>query len=415
MRILFLTHYFPPEGNAPASRTYEMCKRWVAAGHHVEVITCAPNHPRGEVYPGYRNRCVQREAIDGIRVTRVWTYLAANVGTSRRIANYLSYMVTATMAAVAAPRTDIVIATSPQFFCGWAGVFTSRLKRAPLLLEIRDIWPESIVAVGAMTNLRLIRFLDGLARKMYNAAAHVMTVGDGYKGRLVEDGVPPKKISVVTNGVDREVFFPRDPDPEIIRRYNLAGKFVVSYVGTIGMAAGLEVVLKAGRMLKDRGRNDIVYLLVGDGAELDSLKAQAASQGLDNVVFTGRLDKSEIPLAIAASDACLVHLKRRDLFRTVLPSKIFEAAAMARPIILGVEGNAAELVDEAGAGICIEPDNADELVATTLRLAEDPQLGRTIGQDGHDYITAHFDRDVLARRYLETIEQVVAASRAGRT
>ena len=157
MRILFLTHYFPPEGNAPASRTFENCKRWVQQGHSVTVVTCAPNVPNGVVYTGYRNRLYQREVLDGVEVLRVWTYIAPNRGTVRRIINYISYMFSATLCSLFLKKPDIIIATSPQFFCGWAGVIASRLKRVPFILEIRDLWPDSIVAVGAMRNKPLLR------------------------------------------------------------------------------------------------------------------------------------------------------------------------------------------------------------------------------------------------------------------
>ena len=194
MRILFFSHYFPPEGNAPASRTHENCKRWVRKGHKVIVITCAPNVPDGVVYEGYRNKLYQRENVEGIGVIRVWTYIAANKGTTRRIMNYVSYMLSAVFFALFLKRPSVVIATSPQFFCGWAGVIVSRLRRVPFILEIRDIWPESIVAVGAFRSKRLLRILEWLELKMYAAAHHIITVGKGYKRKLIEKGVQERSV-----------------------------------------------------------------------------------------------------------------------------------------------------------------------------------------------------------------------------
>ena len=407
MRILFFSHYFPPEGNAPASRTFDHCTRWAAAGHEVTVVTCAPNHPRGRLYPGYRNRPRQVEYMEGVRVVRVMTYLAANEGAWRRTANYLSYLAAAVPAGLLEPRPDVVIATSPQFFCGWAGVLASRLRRRPFLLEIRDLWPESIAAVDAMRSRTALRLLEKLERGMYRAARHIVTVGDGYRARLIERGVEPQRISVVMNGVDRTRFFPREADRDLAGRLGVAGRFVVTYCGTIGMAHGLEVVLRAGRLLIERGRRDVVFLLAGDGARHRELRDAAARSGLDNVIFAGRLDTGIIPEVLSLSDACLVHLRSSPTFTSVMPSKIFEAAAMARPVILGVDGFARTFVENAGCGVYVEPEDERGLVEAILRLAADAALRERLGRAGLDLAGA-CDRDRLAERYLATIAQVAS-------
>lgn len=406
MKILFFTHYFPPEGNAPASRTYENCRRWVRDGHAVTVVTGAPNHPAGVLYAGYRNRLRARESLDGIEVVRVWTYLAANKGTLLRILNYVSYMVTAVLLTLREPRPDVVIGTSPQFFCGWAGAIAARLKRARFVLEIRDIWPESIVAVGALRNRALLRFLEWLERRMYATADHIVTVGEGYRDRLLAKGVTSERISIVMNGVDRELFRPNGPDRELLAQWGLEGRFVVSYSGTIGMACGLEVVLDAAEELRRRGRRDVAFLLVGDGAIREELSAEARRRGLDKVVFTGRQDKARMPAFLSISDACLVHLRATELFATVMPSKLFEAMGMARPIIIGVAGQAQRIVEAAGAGIAIEPEDAAALVTAILHLADDPALRRRMGESGYRYVVEHYDRDRLARDYLQVLRRV---------
>jgi len=408
MRVLFLTHYFHPEGNAPGTRVYELCRRWVAMGHDVTVITGVPNVPDGVAYEGYENKCFQRERVDGIETIRVWTYLAANKGTTRRILNYLSLMFTATVAALFVRKPDLVIATSPQFFCGWAGVWVSRLRRIPFILEVRDLWPESIVAVGAMRAGRWLRLLEWLEKRMYAAATRIVTVGEGYRDQLADRGVATERIDIVPNGVDRGLFADRGGGPVLRDKFDLGDAFVCSYIGTIGMGSGLEVVLRAARLLRDEGRDDIVFMLVGDGAVREALERTARQEGLKRVVFTGRQDKRVVPDFLSMADACLVHLVRRDLFRTVLPSKIFEAAAMKKPIILGVEGSAAQIVEEANAGICIEPENEAELVETVTRLAQDRELARRMGQAGFDSIAAIYDYDRLAEKYAEVIERVAA-------
>ena len=407
MRILFLTHYFPPEGNAPASRTYEHCVRWALAGHDVTVITCAPNVPNGVVYDGYKNRVTSHtEYIDGIRVIRVWTFLAANAGSLKRILNYVSYMVSACLEAVQLRRADVVIATSPQFFCGWAGVLVSRICRIPFVLEVRDIWPESIKTVGAMKNSILLATLGKMEKWMYRSAHQIVTVGEGYReniGSKIDENV---RISVVTNGVDLDHFSPTEPDGDFLKEWNLEGKFVCSYVGTIGMAHGLDVVVHAAKLLQQRNRQDVVFCLIGDGAEREQLEQLAQKMGVsDLVVFTGRQSKQRIPQILASSDTVLVHLKKCELFQSVIPSKIFEAMAMQRPIVMGVEGESRQIVRRANAAIDTEPDCPESLATAVMNLVEDQELCEQLGKNGRAFVQQHYSRNVLAERMLEVVKE----------
>ncbi len=410
MHILFLSHYFVPENNAPAARVHALAREWTNLGHRVTVLTGAPNVPSGVVYEGYANRLFQQELVGDIRTARVWTYLAANRGRVRRGLNYLSYMATAGVAGCALrPRADVVIATSPQFFAGWAGLPVSHAHRAPFVLEIRDIWPDSITAVGALREGRAIRALGTLERKLYDAADHIVTVGDGYRQNMIRKGVPAAKIDVVTNGVDADLFTPRAPDAALLARLGLSDRFVITFAGTIGMASGLEVALGAARRLKEQGRGDIAFLLVGDGAVRAELETAARSQGLDNVVFTGLVPRGELPAYLASSDACLVHFRKQKLFSTILPSKFFEDAAMAKPILLGFEGEALAMLEEADCGIAFEPGNGAELAEAILRLAADREAAARLGENGRRYVLERFDRRALAHDYLEILERVVAA------
>jgi len=408
MQILFLSHYFPPEVNAPANRTYEHCKRWAQDGHDVTVVTCAPNCPDGIAYKGYRNRFwPQVEVIDGMRVVRVWSYLAPNAGTVRRVTNFLSYMVSATLVCSLETRPDVVLATSPQFFCGWAGVFISWLKWRPLVLEIRDIWPESITAVGAIQNRSIVCFLEWLERVMYRSARHIVTVGHGYRDNILSKVDVADRISVIYNGVDLHRFQPDEPHPGLLHAWNLDDKFVCSYVGTIGMAHGLEVVLDAARLLRDQGRRDVAFWLVGDGAQRRQLQERCDREGLsDCVVFSGRQPKDEIPAILASSDACLVHLKGCELFGTVIPSKIFETMALGRPIIMGVNGEARQIVMEANAGIGMVPDSSESLVEAVTTLADNRDLAIRLGQLAREFVTEYFNRDKLAHQYLDLLHVV---------
>ncbi len=405
--ILFLSHYFYPEGNAPAARVYEMARQWVREGHQVTVITSNPNVPNGVVYPGYRNGWKQKECIDGIDVIRVWTHIAPNRGVIRRILNYLSFMLTAVLAAMSVRRPDLIITTSPQFFCGFAGVILKKLFRIPFILEIRDLWPESISVLGAIRNQFIIGPLEWLEKTMYKTADHIVIVSRAFQDHIIARGGKPDCISTITNGVDLDEFYPRANDHLLRKQYHLNGEFVCAYIGTIGMASGLEVALEAARILRQRDLRHIKLMLVGDGAIRDDLQRQARNENLDNIIFTGRQDKNQIPEYLASSDVCLVHLKRNDLFKLVIPSKIFEAAAMARPIVLGVEGYAARLLELSGAGCCIEPENAEQLVNTLTYLADNPAERTQMGIAGRQYVTKYFNRATLAMDFLQLIQTLL--------
>ena len=407
MRILFLTHYFPPEGNAPATRVHAMAKHWVRAGHEVEVITCAPNVPAGILYDGYKNRLLQRETIDGIQVTRVWTYLAANAGFAKRILNYLSFAITGGFAALRSKRPDVVIATSPQPFCGWTGQVVAALRRLPFVLEVRDIWPASILATKAMQQGAAIRILERAMNYSYRTAPQIVTVGDGYARELVALGVTPSRISVIPNGVDTEKFAPRAPDPNLRAKLGIEDKFSCAYVGTVGMSCGLGILIRAAEQLNSEADDSVRFLIVGDGAVRAELEAEATRKNLSNLIFTGRLPQNAIPALLASVDSCLVHLRKAPIFETVLPSKIFEAAAMERPIILGVEGDAARLVSESGGGRCIEPESEGQLLSTIRELQSSEHRRRDMGRDGRSFFTKNYDRSTLAERYLDLLSQVM--------
>jgi colanic acid biosynthesis glycosyl transferase WcaI len=408
MHVLFLSHYFPPEVNAPATRTYEHCRRWVAAGHRVTVITCAPNCPTGVVAAGYKNSWLSREWVDGIRVLRVWTWLSPNKGFLGRTINYLSYMLCATLCAMWVRKVDAIVATSPQFFCGWAGVFGRWILRRPLLLEIRDIWPESIVTVGAMKRSPVMRVLEVLERRMYITAKQIVTVGDGYRDQLIRRGVPEEKIAVVPNGVDVSQFVPEQPARQVRSQWRGDGRFVCAYIGTVGMAHGLEVIVRAARKLKEAGRDDVVFWIVGDGAERSRLENVCHAEALDHVVFTGLVPKSKIAEVIASCDACLVHLRKTELFETVIPSKIFEIMAMNVPIVMGVNGQAQRIVLSGRAGLAMTPEDEESLLAGIDMIARD----RASYSHGRDYVARHYDRNVLAQRLLDELAAMIAPTPA---
>ena len=406
MHILFITDNFPPETNAPATRTFEHARRWVRAGVHVTVVTTAPNFPAGRLFPGYRNRLLQREWIEGVETVRVWSYITANEGFVRRTLDYMSFMVTGFLAGLFLPRPDIIVCTSPQFFTACAAYVLSLLKRRPFVFELRDLWPDSILAVGAMPESRAIRALKKLEYFLYRKAALIVSVTDSFKSVLSSNGIPPEKIAVVRNGADLVRFAPGPKPDELVKRHALQGKFVAAYIGTVGMAHGLETILEAASKLA--ANTAVAFVIVGDGAERSSLEAQAQRRGLSNVAFVGRVDKDDVRLYWRLADVALVLLRDRPAFRHVVPSKMFEAMATARPIVLGVLGESAELLTEAGAGVVIQPESADALADAITRLAANPQEAAAMGASGRRFVETEFDRDKLAAAMLEDLRTVAA-------
>ena len=404
MHILFLTDNFPPEVNAPASRTFEHCREWVKAGHRVTVVTCAPNFPKGKVFDGYRNRLWQSETMEGIRVIRVWSYITANEGFLRRILDYQSYMLSAIIASVFVRKVDLIIGTSPQFFTACAAYVVSRSKFRPYIFELRDLWPESIKAVGAMKNERAIRFLEWVEMFLYRKSAKVVSVTRSFKDILMRRGIDGGKIEVITNGVDISQFKPRPKDPELTAKLGMQGKFVAGYIGTHGLAHGLETLLAAAERLRGQ---DIVFLFLGDGARKDALKQMAAEKKLDNVVFVDSVSKADVARYWSLLDVSVIHLKKTDLFTTVIPSKLFESMGMGLPVLHGVEGESADIVREEGAGIPFEPENVDQLCDALVRLKSNPaELDEFRARCLKG--AQNFDRTNLALRMMRILEETVA-------
>ena len=410
MHILFLTDNFPPEVNAPASRTFEHCREWVKAGHKVTVVTCAPNFPKGKVFDGYRNRAWQTEEMDGIRVIRVWSYITANEGFVKRILDYQSFMVTATLASPFVRGVDVVVGTSPQFFTACAAYVVAGMKRVPWVFELRDLWPESIRAVGAMKESKALDWLEKLELFLYRKANAVVSVTNAFRDNLIGRGIDGAKIHVVTNGVDISRFNPREKDAELVRELGLEGKFVAGYIGTHGMAHALETLLEAAAKLKARPDGDRYrILLLGDGARKAELVAQAQAKGLDNVLFVDSVSKEQVVRYWSLLDVSIIHLRKTELFTTVIPSKLFECMGMGIPVLHGVAGESAGIVEKEGAGIVFEPENANALCDGLARLAADralyDQYRRNALTGAHNY-----DRSVLAGRMLGVLEGLVKRS-----
>lgn len=406
MHILFLTDNFAPEVNAPASRTFEHAQEWVRAGHQVTVITCAPNFPNGEVFEGYRNWLWQSETMEGIHVIRVWSYITSNEGFFRRVLDYASFMVSATLAALFVGKVDLVIGTSPQFFTACAAYLVSRMKLIPFVFELRDLWPESIKAVGAMGDSLAIRFLESIEIFLYRKADAIISVTYSFKLKLIEHGINGKNIHVVTNGVDLLRFVPTERDELLAKELRVDGCFLVGYIGTHGLAHGLETLLDAAELFLRNGFNDVRFLFLGDGASKTDLKADAEKRSLKNIIFVDTVSKDEVVRYWSLLDASIIHLRDAELFSSVIPSKMFESMGMGIPLLHGVSGESAKIVEQEKVGIVFRSGDYQALHDGILLMKNNYEL---LAMYRKHCIEAapNYDRNKLASDMLNILEGVI--------
>lgn len=410
MRILFLCQYFPPEMGAPAARTHEHARKWAELGHEVTVVCGLPNHPDGIIPEKYRGTLLYREQIDGVNVLRCWLYATPNRGVFKRSIAFMSFMLSAMFfGSFFAPKCDVVIATSPQMLCGFAGYFVALMKRRPFVLEVRDLWPKQIIDLGAVKSRLIIGLLEWVEIFMYRKAAAIVTVAPASTDEIASRGIPREKIHTVTNGINEDFFRPMERNAWPRENYHWGNKTVVLYIGTHGLSQGLITILEAAHMLAQR--DDIHFVFAGTGAEREMLIARAKEMGLPNVEFLPMQKKDDMPAFYAAADICLVPLKRRDYFLYNIPSKMFEIMACARPMILGAHGQARQLLHEAGAGLAVEPEDPSAYRDAIVQLAANPTLRAELGENGRSHVVAHFSRSQKARDLLSCLEQAVSTKR----
>ena len=401
MKILYVSQYFPPEMGAPAARAAELSRHWARMGHEATVLTGFPNHPTGVVPPQWRvrfRRLFCAETVNQVRVVRTWLWPLPNRKAHERVRNYVSFCISAALTGLTLQKPDVLIATSPQLLCALA-------KRVPFVFEVRDLWPESLAAVGAGNeNTLLHRTLGFIAGFLYRRANRIVVVSPAFQDRLVRHWkVPPERISVVENGVETDLFHFDPAAMELRKRLNLEGRFLICYIGTMGNAHGLETLIAAAEQLQTALPN-ATFLLIGEGAEKGRIVELAAQRGLANIRFLGEQPRERIPAYISAADLCLVLLKKSDLFKTVIPTKLLEYMACERPVVAAVDGQTRQIVEQAGAGVFVEPENSTALVKAILDMAANPERRRRMGINGRRYIVKTLSREKTARDYIAMLE-----------
>lgn len=407
MHILFISDNFFPEVNAPATRTFEHAKEWVKQGHKVTVITCTPNFPHGRIYDGYKNRFWQSEVLEGVEVIRVWSFIAQNKGIFLRILDFTSFMVSSFIASFFVRGADIIVGTSPQFFACVSAWMISSFKNVPFVFELRDLWPASLAAVEAINSSVILNVTEKLEIFLYNRSDIIISLTNAFKTNLENRGIDPKKIHIVTNGVDRKAFFKEEKDAKLLEELGLAKKFVVGYIGTIGMAHGLETVLRAAKIIQNRPNGKkIHFLFLGDGANKEELKNLALKLKLSNTLFKDTVSKTDVKRYWSILDLSIVHLKKNELFKTVIPSKIFEAMATGTPILHAVEGESADIIKKTGAGIVVMPDNEEYISSKLLDLSTDQEMLAKYSKLGLR-ASIKYDRQELAMKMLLILQAAI--------
>jgi colanic acid biosynthesis glycosyl transferase WcaI len=398
MRVLYFSQYYPPEVGATSTRASAMSRYLARMGHQVTVVTEVPNHPSGIIPPYYRGRLSERVCEDGVDVLRLWVSTSPEKTFKSRMRFYLSYMAMGSLAgSLLRGRYDLVYATSPPLFVGPAGLAAAMVRRVPFVFEVRDLWPESAVALGELNSKRAIRAAEALERLLYRRASRIVVVTEGIRERLVERGLPPEKLAFIPNGADTELFrFDPEGRARVRSMLGVGDKFVAMYAGIHGLAQGMECLVEAARLLEKR--EDIVFVFIGEGPKKAAVAQLKEGLGLDNLVLLPEVQVEQMPAYLSAADCAIVPLRDDPLFRGALPSKMFEAWACSRPVVLSVAGEAAEALKSAGGGVAARPGDPGEIAAAIKYLEAHREEARLMGLQGRSAVEARYSRQEQARQ-----------------
>ncbi len=409
MRILYLSQYFPPEAGATQTRAYEMSKAWVALGNHVTVLAEFPNHPSGIIPASYRGKFTEHAQLDGIEVIRVWVRASPHKSFRNRMLFYLTYMLNASLAGLflACGKYDLVYASSPPLFVGGAALLISFLRRLPLVFEVRDLWPESAVALGELSSPSAVSVATWLEEQCYRRSIQVVVVTQGIYDRLVQRGIPASKLCLVPNGANTDLFTYSQSDRDRLRlELGLQDKFVAIYAGIHGLAQGLETLLETARMLESHP--DTHILMVGDGPKKAELLELAAMHKLPNLTMLPEKPREQIPAYLSAADVAVIPLKKADIFKGALPSKIFDAWSCARPVLISIDGEARQIVESVGGGVYVPPEDPVKMAQALLALKDMPVEQQSMGEKGLVYTRQNHSRSALAGNLFKHLEQCIS-------
>jgi len=405
MKLFLLCQYYPPEIGAPQARLSEMAGFWVSAGHEVTVLTGFPNHPKGVIPKEYRGLYFQEEKKDGVTIWRHWFYTTANEGFVKRTLSHLSFMMSCMVLSLfRGEKPDCIVVSSPTFFVVASAWIFSIFRRVPFIFEVRDLWPGIFIELGVLKNRFLIQILESFEMFFYRRSKHVVTVTEGFKQNIHQRGISESKISVITNGVDLKRFHPGEMDWDFRKKWGIAhDTFVLLYAGAHGISQDLDKVLDAAKLLQEMEPRAF-FLFVGEGSEKARLM-ERASEKIKNTLFLGGQPRETMPRIYRMANLCLVSLKNISGFRAFIPSKMFEIMACGKPILAALEGESALILNRSGGAVVTTPGDPSILAERISELMKTPERLKTMGENARVFVSAHYDRDTLAKKYLEVIEK----------
>ena len=413
MNILIVHQYYLGKKDAGGSRWNQFAKYWSQMGHKVTVLAGTVHYATGQKLPDYKGRFVVREkGTENVEILRCYVSESYNKSFIGRFWAYLSFSISSIWAGLFhTGRCDVIICTSPPLTVGLTGWILSSLKRIPMVFEVRDLWPESAIDTGVLTNKWLIKMSCWLEKKSYSSSSWINVLTPAFEKALVKKkGISPDKISMIPNGADIDIVKPGPRDNWVREKYKFNNKFVVTYVGAHGVANALMQLVEAGKILKEKDQQ-VQIVLVGDGMEKPKLIEAIRKFGLDNVTFIDPVPKSQITDYLNASDVCTAVLKKCDTFKTVYPNKVFDYMSAAKPTIVAIDGIARELVEDAEAGLYVEPENPQSFAEAVLKLKGNAELCTTYGKNGLDFVRQNFNRHTLAKNYIDILVNEVTCAK----
>jgi glycosyltransferase involved in cell wall biosynthesis len=406
MRVLILSQYYDPE---PILKPGELAQELRRRGHEVSVVTGFPNYPSGILYPGFNLRLIQHAHVDGVPVTRTFEYPYHGKSALGRMLNYISFMLSAPFGLLKTGPFDVIYVWHPPLTVGIAAWIIARLRRVPFIYDVQDIWPESAILSGVLKKGMLTKLLAHIEKFVYRQAGHILVVTEGARENLITKGVPPDKVSVMPHWINENLFGVVDDAAVLLlrQRMNFNDRFTVLFAGNLGLIQSLDTVVYAADIL--RQNENILIVFVGDGSDRVRLQNLTISLNLQQrVQFIDRQPMENMPAFMAASDVLLVHLKRSELSRYIIPTKTMAYLAAGKPILMAAEGAAADLINQAEAGIITVPENPSALAEAIRRLAACSDEERlTMGRRGRQYLLSHFSKNVVIPLYESILQKTV--------
>lgn len=413
MKLLIISQYFPPEVNAPAHRLGFFAKYLSEKENTSVTVICEPpNYPRGVLFDGYKNKLLSREKMGNAEVLRTCVWITKKKDFINRSLNYFSFFFSSVLAGLRVEKPDIILASSPPLPVLFSGFFISKIRHVPLVIEIRDIWPDSVVAVGMMKKNLIFKFLELLEKFIYRSSKKIVVNAEGIGERLEKNKrVQKEKIVFIPNGAELDFFSPNIKTNSLDEKYKLGSSFVVLFIGLIGLAQNPEIIVKTAEKLRDR--KDIVFLIVGDGAEREKCEKLARYLRLENIIFAGEKPRNEMPTFVSRADVALITLKNMDLFYGVISSKIFDYMSAEKPIIINIDGETAKIIKDARCGLIAEPENPESLAEKILELYQNEKLRGELGENGRKYAKLHYDKNKIAEDLLSLLNSVLTKEKSG--